>query len=305
MLHKEIPFLRIGLPLCAGIVSGLYFKPDLLQLAIGLIIIISGFLLSFYFNRYQTNLLFGFTLTLSFYLCGLILYNYEKNSLSILKNEKAIFICTLTDFPEERENSFRLTVKLNSKIEEGKIETLKGSILLYNKKDSSNISFIPGDILIIRCTPLEIVNRANPYEFDYRFFMENQGIRYYAFTNSKDFTGRFTPVRRKLIHRALILREKIITMFRERGISGERLALVSAITLGQKSMLDPEQKLNFIKAGVMHIMAVSGLHAVILSLFIFNHSWQLLLEIAKVDCVVLFSSLVYKAMLALPNFFPK
>jgi competence protein ComEC len=59
-------------------------------------------------------------------------------------------------------------------------------------------------------------------------------------------------------------------MFKERGIKGERLALVAAITLGQKSMLDPEQKLNFIKAGVMHIMAVSGLHAVILSLFVFS-----------------------------------
>jgi competence protein ComEC len=59
-------------------------------------------------------------------------------------------------------------------------------------------------------------------------------------------------------------------MFRESGVKGERLALVSAITLGQKSMLDPEQKLNFIKAGVMHIMAVSGLHAIILSLFVFN-----------------------------------
>jgi competence protein ComEC len=59
-------------------------------------------------------------------------------------------------------------------------------------------------------------------------------------------------------------------MFRERGIKGERLALVAAITLGQKRMLDPEQKLNFIKAGVMHIMAVSGLHAIILSLFVFN-----------------------------------
>ncbi len=35
-------------------------------------------------------------------------------------------------------------------------------------------------------------------------------------------------------------------------------------------MLDPEQKLNFIKAGVMHIMAVSGLHAIILSLFVLN-----------------------------------
>jgi competence protein ComEC len=270
VLHKEIPFLRIGLPLCAGIVSGLYFKPDLLQLAVGLFIIISGFLLSLYFNRNQTNMLFGFTLTISFFLCGLILYNYEKSSLSSLKKEKSVFICTLTDYPEEKENTFRLTVKLKAKIEEGKIETVKGSILLYNKKDSSNRSFIPGDILVIRCTPIEIVNRANPYEFDYRFFMENQGIRYYAFTNTKDFAVHYTPRHRKLVHRALIVREKIISMFRERGITGERLALVSAITLGQKSMLDPEQKLNFIKAGVMHIMAVSGLHAIILSLFVFN-----------------------------------
>src|SRR5665647_986946 len=99
--------------------------------------------------------------------------------------------------------------------------------------------------------------------------MENQGIRYYAFTNSHDIIRHIIPVHRKLIHRALIVRETIIRMFKERGIKGERLALVAAITLGQKSMLDPEQKLNFIKAGVMHIMAVSGLHAVLLSLFVF------------------------------------
>ena len=55
-------------------------------------------------------------------------------------------------------------------------------------------------------------------------------------------------------------------MYKERGITGERLALVAAMTLGQRNMLDPGQKQNFIKAGVMHIMAVSGLHAVILEL---------------------------------------
>ena len=45
-----------------------------------------------------------------------------------------------------------------------------------------------------------------------------------------------------------------------------RLALVSAITLGQKSML--EQDRNRPSKAKMHIMAVSGLHAIILSLFI-------------------------------------
>ncbi len=270
MLHKEIPFLRIGLPLCVGIISGLYIKPDTVFLLLAGCIIISGFSASIFFNKFQVNLIFGLTLTFSLFLTGLLLYTNEKNSLSTLRAEKTIFAGTLSDYPEEKENSYRLVIKLNRAITGYSSEPVKGSILLYNKKDPSVASLLPGDMLIIRCTPLEIVNRANPNEFNYRFFMENQGIRYYAFTRSSDIVRRVIPVHRKLIHRALITRERIIGMFRERGIEGERLALVAAITLGQKSMLDPEQKLSFIKAGVMHIMAVSGLHAIILSLFVLN-----------------------------------
>jgi len=270
VLHKEIPFLRIGLPLCVGIVSGLYFKPGTFFLAGAGFIIISGFLLSLFFNKYLTNRFFGYALTFSLFISGLLLYTNEKTSLTTLKTDETVFSCTLSDYPEEKENTYLLKVKLNSKVGGVKAEPVKGSMLLYNKKDSQTATLIPGDLLIIRCTPVEITNRGNPYEFDYRFFMENQGIRYYAFTSSNDFIRHTIPVHRKLIHRALITRERIIGMFRERGIKGERLALVAAITLGQKSMLDRDQKLNFIKAGVMHIMAVSGLHAIILSMFVFS-----------------------------------
>ena len=229
---------------------------------------ISGFVISLWFNNYQANQFYGLTLTFSFFICGLILYTNEKSSLSTLKPGKTLFTCTLSDYPEEKGNSVRIIVKLNSRIEGNNFTPVKGSILLYNKKDLTSVTLIPGDLLLIRCSPVEIVNRGNPYEFDYRFFMENQGIRYFAFTNSSDFIKHTSPVHRKLIHRALITRQKIIDMFRSSGIKGERLALVSAITLGQKSMLDPEQKNSFMKAGVMHIMAVSGLHAVILSMFV-------------------------------------
>jgi len=270
VLHKEIPFLRIGLPLCVGIVSGLYFKPDTIILVIAGFIIISGFLLSLFFNKYLTNRFFGYALTFSLFISGLLLYTNEKSSLTTLKTDQSVFTCILSDYPEEKENTYMLKVKLYNKAEGIKTKTVKGSMLLYNKKDHLTATLLPGDLLIIRCTPVEITNRGNPYEFDYRFFMENQGIRYYAFTNSSDLIRHTIPIHRKLIHRALITRERIIQMFRERGIKGERLALVAAITLGQKSMLDRDQKLNFIKAGVMHIMAVSGLHAIILSLFVFN-----------------------------------
>jgi competence protein ComEC len=270
VLHKEIPFLRMGLPLCAGIISGLYIKPDGIILLPAVLAIIAGFSASIFFNKYQANYLYGFTLSISLYICGFLLYANEKNKISLLKPEQSIFCCTLSEYPDVNANSFRLKVKLNSLFTGKGFETIEGSMILYYKKDSMMNSFTPGDILFIKCTPVEISKRGNPYEFDYSFFMENQGIRYYAFCSAKSIISHHNPVHRKLVHRALIIREKIIGMYKARGITGERLALVAAITLGQKNMLDPEQKQNFIKAGVMHIMAVSGLHAVILSLFVFN-----------------------------------
>ena len=173
MLHKEIPFLRIGLPLCIGIISGLYIKPDTSFLLLAGCIIISGFSVSLFFNKFQVNLIFGLTLTFSLFLTGLLLYTNEKTSLSTLRPVKTIFAGTLSDYPEEKENSYRLVIKLNRTITGDRSEPVKGSILLYYKKDSSAASLLPGDLLVIRCTPVEIVNRANPNEFDYRFFSQS------------------------------------------------------------------------------------------------------------------------------------
>ena len=270
MLHKEIPFLRICLPLCAGIVSGLYIKPDLLFLLIASFVIAGLFLISLSLNKYRDNLLFGIPVTLTLFICGMILYNNEKDSLSTLSSEPAVFSCILDDYPEEKTSSLMLTVKLKNRISPPVAELLHGSMLLYHKKDPVLADYLPGDELLIRCTPIELINRGNPYEFDYKFYMENLGIKYYAFTVSGSILSHNTPKRRNLAHKALIIRQKIIEMYKKRGISDERLPLVAALTLGEKSKLDREQKENFIKAGVMHIMAVSGLHAVILSLFVFN-----------------------------------
>jgi competence protein ComEC len=268
VLHKEIPFLRIGLPICTGIVTGLYYKPGIIFLSATLMLVISGFTISIFFNRLQTNLIYGISLTVSLFLSGLLLYRNEKDQLTTFENKVITFTGTISDYPEEKENSNRIIIKLKAENLQGKTIPVKGSILVYIKKGNPTEALLPGDILIFHCTPIAITNRGNPYEFDYRFFMENQGIKYFAFINSSDIIRHVIPTHRSLAHKALITREKIIDMYRQRGIRGERLALVSAITLGQKRMLDPEQKMYFMKAGVMHIMAVSGLHAIILSMFV-------------------------------------
>lgn len=270
VLYKEIPFLRIGLPLCAGIISGLYFKPEILFVVIMLITIIPGFLISLFYNKYQVNYLFGFSFTVSLFLCGLLLHTHEKNSITQLASKKSLLSITLSDYPVAKGKTCLLASRLNEIVLYDTFKPIKGSIVIYCKKDSVMASFLPGDKLLIWCTPLEITNRGNPYEFDYKFYMKNHGNIYYAFTNRSDIISHSSPKHRKLVHRALIIREEIIGMYRQRGITENRLAMIAAITLGQKKLLDPEEKQSFINAGIMHIMAVSGLHAGIISMFVFS-----------------------------------
>jgi competence protein ComEC len=270
VLHKEIPFLRICVPLCAGIISGLYLSPGIFFIITSVCVIILLFAVSLRFNRTETNILFGAALFLSLLICGNLLYNSEKKNISELPQSPAIYSCTLTDYPAEKPLSRMLLLRLHYRICGQDSQKVRGSILVYLKKDSAGIELLPGDNLRIRCTPAVIETRGNPCEFDYRFYMLCQGIKYFSFANTADMLSHTEPDHRDLEGRALIIREKIIAMYRGCGITGERLALVAAITLGQKNMLDSEQKSYFVKAGIMHIMAVSGLHTVILSLFIFN-----------------------------------
>ncbi len=265
-----MPFLRVCLPLCAGICSGLLFTPDKTFLLISAAVILPAFIFSLRFNGSEINMIFGFVLTAALYLSGLLLYTGWKNNLSTLEPHQALYACTVSDFPAEKSNSNLLRVKLECLIHGNEPKAVNGSVLLYCRKDMVVSQMMPGDRLLIRFSPVEISDRGNPDEFKYRFFMENHGFRYYALVNRSSIAGHIIPRRRKLIYRALILREKIIGMYEERGITGERLALVAAITLGQKNMLEADQKISFMKAGVMHIMAVSGLHTGILSLFVFN-----------------------------------
>lgn len=235
-----------------------------------ILLTIAGLFLSLFFNSWLTNYVFGLAISVAFFLAGIILIKNEKTGISPLKPEQTTFLSTITDYPVEKENTYMVTIKLNNIISDGARKKVMGSMVLYHRKDSAIKILLPGDLLIIRCTPLQIVNKGNPQEFNYKSFMASKGIKYFAFTGKQNIISLSTPAHRNIRYKALIIRERIIKMFEERGIKGERLALVSAITLGQKNLLDPEKKQIFINAGIMHIMAVSGLHAVILSLFVFN-----------------------------------
>ena len=234
MLNREIPFLNICLSLCLGIITGRFIHPAITGFIILFILSSALLALSLFFNRRLTNPFFGIAFSFSLFSSGLFLFTKEHDRISNLTEEPALFSGIVSEFPEEKENTLMFPVRLNSEITSSVTRKLNVSVLIYHKKDSAARILVPGDQIIIRCTPLEIINRGNPYEFDYKFYMESQGVKYYSFTSDDDLISVNHPDRRRIRDLALIVRNRIIEMFRERGITGKRLALASAITLGEK-----------------------------------------------------------------------
>ena len=270
MLHSEIPLLRILLPLAAGIITGLYITPDLkgfITLGTSSAILL---LISVFFNNNIRNYWYGPAVSFALFVCGISIYTQEKSSISILDNRETTFQGIITDYPVEKENTWMLTVKLESEFAGAESRDAGGSMVIYVRKEMPVENIMPGDNILFRCIPLPVVNRGNPNEFDYRFYMERRHIRYFAFAGKEDILSIKAPVKRKMRQSALIIRQKMIMKYMERGISGNRLGITAAITLGEKDLLEPEVRNKFIEAGVIHIMAVSGLHVGILSIFVFN-----------------------------------
>ena len=137
MLHKEIPFLRIIIPLCIGIISALYTEPGPIFLLTATILIAVAFILTLLFNKRQTNTLYGLILTSALVLGGHLLYSAEKSRLTILDPKMSEIICTIADFPDERENTYRVRVRLTGFNKNDSIKTAGGSMLIYIRKDSS------------------------------------------------------------------------------------------------------------------------------------------------------------------------
>ena len=145
----------------------------------------------------------------------------RKTGCQFLNRDQPPIYVLFLNTREEKANSYRLTVRLRIEITKNGNIPLNGSLLLNARKDSSIAAFLPGDILKVRCSAIPVANRGNPEEFDYRFYLENRGIKYSGFITCEDIEEHIAPSRRKLKHRALIIREKIIGMYEKRGITGK------------------------------------------------------------------------------------
>ncbi len=104
------------------------------------------------------------------------------------------------------------------------------------------------------------------------------------------------PVRHQGSTKAVEIRQQVLEKYRQWGISDEAYGVVAAMTLGEKAVLDKEQKETFSKVGAAHVLALSGLHLMIIysviSLFVGWRRFRMLSQIVIILAIWAFAFLV-------------
>ena len=209
---------------------------------------------------------------LSFYalwICfGMFIVEYQ----SVDKPELSDFgdgvkIGVVVEPTEEKPKSFKTRIKILDSTNNNATE-----ILAYFEKDSSHTPPQFGDLIGFGSDVRYIESNGNPLEFDYQRYMSLQGVYCQSYIKSGEYEILQPAYEKGIKYYGSKIRNKLIDIYKQSGISGQPLAVLEALTLGYKADLEPETITTFQTSGAMHILAVSGLHTGIIMMIT---SWLL------------------------------
>jgi competence protein ComEC len=264
---KKAPFARFLLALVAGILAGWYFPPGpdtiwLLLLA-GLSFLCCFFIIPF-FGRYRLALLNGIIIHLLFFFLGVLLVfkqdiRRDPRWLGNFYTDTDALVVTLREPPVEKTRSVKANAAVNYLVRKGQVIPVKGTIILYFNKESSGLLAYGSQVLFKK--PLEeIRNTRNPGGFDFQRYALFQGITHQGYLGRDEF--ELLPGKKKNWFREFLYvsREKILHILR-RTIKGDKEpGMAEALLIGYKNDLDKSLVQSYANTGVVHIIAISGLH---------------------------------------------
>ncbi len=141
------------------------------------------------------------------------------------------------------------------------------ALLLNIKKDSMSKKYMIGDQILIKTQFLPIRSPLNPHQFDYREYLSKQGVYFQVFVTQKEvyFLEKNVVTFSGWMH---AFRTKLQNSLLNYNFSDDELSVINALLLGNRVEISKELTNDYSKAGVIHILAVSGLHIGIILWFL-------------------------------------
>ena len=142
-----------------------------------------------------------------------------------------------------------------------------GKIILSLSVDSARQKLQVDNELFVFSSANSIAAPRNPHQFDYKKYLEKQGIYHQIQAYPEAIISKNTAST-TLKGLAANLREDIIIKLKQENFGKDELGVIQALLLGQRSDISEETYNSYIDAGAVHILAVSGLHIGILLLLL-------------------------------------
>jgi competence protein ComEC len=282
---QNIPAFKFSLLLIAGILIGseYSFRSDILVIIL-FVILISIYIIC----RSELNPIFNFVLiSFAIVLFGIFKSNLDffmtgENSIKEISptGKKSIteLIGIIKELPDYDSNRVRFILSSEIIISQKDSAEVNGDVIVTLRKDIfSKINTQPpllqaGDRVALTGKLSDAPSQRNPGEFDYKKYLTIQNIFKTFFVTgykniyiiSNNNLGYFT---RNILYPAKIFALKNI----DNNLYGDEAAFLKGLVTGERSDITSEMKDDFVKAGVMHLIAVSGLNVayIIISVTLF------------------------------------
>jgi competence protein ComEC len=278
-IWKTAPLLRLLLPLIAGIILQWYLQFSLLLILSCIGCFGVGFFLMYFFSstaayylRGMRGIIFQFmVLVFGAFLTWQNDSRHNAGWYGHFYNDSSILVAIINEPLVDKPKSFKAEASVTRIINGRKTMTCSGKLLLYFSKDSIVPRLEYGQEILINKPLQRIKNSGNPGAFDYRRYAAFQQLYHQVFLKSVDWsaTGRKDPVKfRSFLFRARAF--VLATLQKNIRDKNQELGIAEALLIGYKEDLDKELVQAYSNTGVVHIIAISGLH---LGLIFFVLSW--------------------------------
>lgn len=265
------PFVRLLLPLLSGILVQWYYPLSHVVLVPLFIFFFFGLLIYHLLPityRYKFSSVGGAAVFIALFLFGMLLLWHND-----VKKDPAWYGHSLTpnnfisvNIAEpliEKTNSIKADGNVVSILDStGKSSAATiGKVILYFAKTPKAASLNYGDEIILSASLQKIKNIGNPGGFNYERYAAFQGLYHTVYLRDSDYVVTGLAIKDFFKEAIYNAREYIVNVL-QRYVQGNKdaVAVAEALLIGYKHDLDKDLVQAYSNTGVVHIIAISGLH---------------------------------------------
>ena len=177
----------------------------------------------------------------------------------ILPSDSGRWLLVVSEPPEERNANHR-TVADTWRSDGDSGYLYAGRCLLYFRRQEGVSPPAYGTRLMTVRPPSPILNKGNPGGFDAEAYYRRQGIAQNLFLDADDWIALPGLDRNRLEQWAFGIRDRILGILQENIRDPDAIGIAEALLIGYRGHLDRTVADAYAGTGVIHIIAISGLH---------------------------------------------